>query len=163
MSNWGFLHRWYMPFVWLTVTSLWTVPLAIYFQHGVQTHTGAELGLGFGSSWVQRDDLLETIVPYLVNLLCIIWLFNEDGSTRWAAFWSLLLAIVRIAAPVALTATSDVSLAGNQHYLDWNTMRMVLWFQDAQMLIAGVMLWMAFGHFVGQSGSAVSHAAHAEA
>jgi hypothetical protein len=161
--TWEFLHRWYMPFVWITLSSLVAVPLAIYFELGMPLHHGPELGLAYGNAWVARDDLLASIVPYLLGLGSAIWLFNADGSTRWAAFWALLVAIARIAAPVTLASMSDVALVNGQHYVDWNTMRVLIWFQDFQMFAAGVMLWAVFGHFVGQSNGAPAHAAHAEA
>ena len=50
-------------------------------------HQGAELNLAYGHSWVLRDEFLATIVVYLLNLGCAIWLLDSDGTTRWAAFW----------------------------------------------------------------------------
>jgi len=161
--TWDFLHRWYMPFVWITLSSLIAVPLAVYFELGMQTHPGSDLGLPYGNAWVARDDLLASLVPYLLGLGAAIWLFNADGSTRWAAFWSVAVAIVRIAAPIALATMSDPALASGQHYVDWNTMRVVLWFQDFQMLAFGILLWAVFGHFVGNNGGVPASAAHAEA
>lgn len=161
--DWSFIHRWYMPFVWITLASLVSVPVAVYFQNGLTMHAGSELGLAHGSSWVMRDDFLETIVVYLLNLGALIWLFNADGSTRWAAFWASLAGISRIVAPVALASLSDVQVAGNRHYVDWETLRVVLWFQDANMFVLGLMLWGAFGRFVGESGGATAHASYAHA
>ncbi len=161
-SNWDFLHRWYMPFVWLTLTSLIAVPLAIYFELGMTTHTGAELGLPYGEHWVLRDDFLACIVVYLLNLGCAVWLFDGDGSTRWAAGWALAAGIARIALPIALVTMSDVTLANGQHYIDWQTTRVIIWSGDFQMFAFGVMLWAAFARFVGTTGGAVSHA-YAEA
>jgi hypothetical protein len=158
--NWSFVHRWYMPFLWITLSSLISVPVAIYFQMDLPTHTGEELGLAYGSSWVMRDHFLETIVVYLLNLGAAIWLFNGNGTTRWAAFWATLAGLSRIVAPVALASMSNVELAGNQHYIDWQTLRVLVWFQDFQMFALGVMLWGAFARFVGESGGAVHHAAH---
>jgi hypothetical protein len=153
-----------MPFVWITVAWLVAVPLAVYWQHGMPMQTGEELGLGHGSSWVLRDDFLETIVVYLLNLGAAIWFFYGDGSTRWAAFWCTLAAIARIVAPVALASVSDVTVAGTQHYIDWHTLRIVVWFQDAQMFLLGIMLWAAFARFVGETGgNAIPSAHYAEA
>ncbi|MBI2724050.1 MAG: hypothetical protein HYX50_03210 [Chloroflexi bacterium] len=157
--TWEFAQRWYMPFAWLIATSLFTVPLAIYWQLGMTTRPGADIGLGYGTAWVARDDFLETIAPYVLNLICALWLFSSDGSTRWAAFWAALAAAARIITPFALASQSDVAVAG-QHFIDWNTLRVVMWFQDFQMLAFAVMMLAAFKHFVGQSSSAVasSHA-----
>lgn len=149
-----------MPFAWITLASIIGVPLAAYFQHGMVMRDSAELGLPYGSSWVLRDDFLATIVPYVFNLGAVIWLFNADGSTRWAAFWATLLGLTRIIAPVTLATLSDVSVGANRHYLDWETLRIVIWFQDAQMFALGIMLWIAFGRFVGESQSAFGHSAH---
>jgi hypothetical protein len=157
--TWEFLHRWYMPFVWITLSSLIAVPLAIYFEQGMPMHHGSELGLAYGNDWVLRDDLLASLMPYLLNLGCVIWLFNADGSTRWAAFWALLVGIGRVAAPVALATMSDVTMATGQHYIDWNMLRIVLWFGDIQFFAMGIMLWMAFAHFVGQNNGLPAHAA----
>jgi hypothetical protein len=161
--NWSFIHRWYMPFIWIALSSLISVPVAIYFQTELAMHSGEQLGLAHGSSWVMRDDFLETIVVYLLNLGAMIWLFNADGSTRWAAFWASLLGIGRIVAPVALASLSDVQLAGNQHYVDWQTLRVVVWFQDANMFALGLMVWGVFARFVGETGGAASHASYAHA
>ncbi len=161
--NWSFVHRWYMPFVWIALSSLISVPVAVYLQLDLTMHSGEELGLAHGSSWVLRDDFLETIVVYLLNLGALIWLFNADGSTRWAAFWASLLGIGRIVAPVALASMSDIELAGNQHYIDWETLRVVLLFQDANMFLLGLILWGAFGRFVGESGGATNQSAYAHA
>ncbi|MBI5285514.1 MAG: hypothetical protein HY874_10515 [Chloroflexi bacterium] len=160
--TWDFLHRWYMPFVWLAASSLVAVPLAVYFELGMPLHTGGDLGLAYGSAWVARDDFLASIVPYLMSLGCVVWLFNADGSTRWAAFWALLAAAGRIAAPVVLVNMADVPMANGQHYLDWNTLRIIIWFQDFEMFAFGILLWLVFGHFVGNA-AAVPARAHAEA
>jgi len=80
--TWDFLHRWYMPFLWLAISSLVSVPMAIYFQHGMNVHQGAELGLPYGHEWVLRDEFLESIVPYLLNFGCAIWLFNASRRDR---------------------------------------------------------------------------------
>ena len=162
--TWDFLHRWYMPFLWLAISSLISVPMAIYFQNGMNVHQGAELGLPYGHEWVLRDEFLESIVPYLLNFGCAIWLFNANGSTRWAAAWALGVAIARLAAPIALVSMSDVTMATGQHYIDWSTLRMVIWFDDVQMFALGLMLWAVFAHFVGQTGGAASpRSAYAEA
>jgi hypothetical protein len=152
--KWAFLQRWYMPFIWITLSSLISVPLAVYLQHGMTMHTGEELGLAYGSTWVMRDDFLETIVVYLLNMGAAIWFFYGDGSTRWAAFWCTLAAIGRVIAPIALASMSDVTVGGTQHYVDWQTLRVVVWFQDAQMFLLGLMLWAAFAKFVGETGGA---------
>jgi hypothetical protein len=159
--TWDFLHRWYMPFIWITASSVIAVPLAVYFELGMPQHAGSELGLPYGNAWVARDDLLAALVPYLLGLGSIIWLFNADGSTRWAAFWAVVVAVARIVAPIALATMADPNLASGQHYVDWNTMRVLLWFQDFQMFAFGILLWSVFAHFVGNGVPA--HAAHAEA
>lgn len=160
--TWDFLHRWYMPFLWITLTSLIAVPVAIYFEMGMTTRAGSELGLAYGDTWVLRDSFLEAIIVYLLNLGAAIWLFNSDGSTRWAAFWATLAGLARIVAPVALVTMSDVTMPGGEHYIDWQTLRVVIWFGDVQMFAFGIMLWAAFAHFVGQTGGA-PQAAYAEA
>jgi hypothetical protein len=161
--NWDFLHRWWMPFLWLTLSSLIAVPAAIYFELGMTMHQGTELNLAYGHNWVLRDEFLESIIVYLLNLGCAVWLLDSDGSTRWAAFWGLLAGIGRIVAPVLLVTMSDVAMPSGQHYIDWHTLRIVIWFGDFQMFALGIMLWAAFAHFVGQTSGAAAHAAHAEA
>jgi hypothetical protein len=160
MNSWAFVHRWYMPFLFITLAWLIAVPAAIYFQHGLNQVSGEEIGLAYGDAWIVRDDYLATIVVYLLNLGAAVWFFDQDGSTRWAAFWATLVGLARIIMPIALTASSDVTVAGNQHYIDWGTMRIVLWFLDVQMLAIGIMLWGVFARFVGETGGAVSHSAH---
>jgi hypothetical protein len=160
MNSWAFLHRWYMPFVFITAAWCVAVPAAVYLQQGLSQSTGEEIGLAYGTSWVLRDDYLATIVVYLLNIGAAVWFFDQDGSTRWAAFWATAVGLSRIVLPIALTASSDVTVAGNQHYIDWDTMRIVLWFQDLQMLVLGVMVWGIFARFVGETGGAVSHAGH---
>lgn len=152
-----------MPFLWLTLSSLIAVPAAIYFQLGMTMHQGTELNLAYGHEWVLRDEFLESIIIYLLNLGCAVWLLDSDGSTRWAAFWGLLAGVGRIVAPVLLVTLSDVAMPSGQHYIDWHTLRVVIWFGDFQMFALGIMLWAAFAHFVGQTNGAPAHAAHAEA
>jgi hypothetical protein len=161
--TWDFLHRWYMPFLWLALSSAISVPAAIYFEHGMTMHTGTELSLGYGHSWVLRDEFLSCIVVYLLNLGCAVWLLDSEGTTRWAAFWSLLAAIGRIAAPVLLVSMSDVTMPSGQHYVDWHTVRIVLWFGDFQMFAFGILLWAVFSHFQSQTSSYSSAGTHAEA
>jgi hypothetical protein len=154
MQSWGFVHNWYMPFVFALVSTVLTVPLAVYFQSGMAQTPAAELGLGYGSGWVLRDDFLASVVAYTLSLGAVVWLFDGDGSTRWAAFWATLFGAARLAVPIVLVSMSDVTVAGERHYIDWNVLRVVIWFQDAQMLVLGVMLWGAFGRFVGSSSGA---------
>jgi hypothetical protein len=161
--KWDFLHRWWMPFLWLTLSSLIAVPVAVYLEHGMTMHQGAELNLAYGHSWVLRDEFLQTIVVYLLNLGCAVWLLDSDGSTRWAAFWSLLAGIGRVVAPVALVTLSGVTMPTGQHYMDWHTLRIVIWFGDFQMFAFGIMLWAVFAHFQNQTSGAPAHASHAEA
>jgi hypothetical protein len=160
--TWDFLHRWYMPFIWIALSSAVSVPLAVYFELQMPLHSGSELGLAYGSTWVTRDDFLSSIVPYLLGLGAIIWLFNADGSTRWAAFWATLIALGRIVVPVALATTANVTVGGNLHYVDWESMRILIWFQDFEMFALGVIVWTIFAHFVG-SGNGAPAGAHAEA
>ena len=161
--NWQFLHRWYMPFAWITMSSLIAVPLAIHFEYGMPVHSSSELGLPYGDMWVRRDDLLASLMPYTLNLGAAIWLANADGSTRWAAFWATCVGLARLIAPVSLAIMSQASAPGVQHYVDWGTLRYVLWFQDLEMFAFGILLWMAFGRFVGQSGGVTASAQYAEA
>ncbi len=162
--TWDFLHRWYMPFLWLALSSLIAVPAAIYFESGMPMHQGTELNLAYGHSWVLRDEFLASIVVYLLNLGCAIWLLDSDGSTRWAAFWALLAAIGKIAAPVVLVTMSDVTMPSGQHYIDWHTLRIVIWFADFQMFAFGIMLWAVFNHFESQTSAyAPAQSARAEA
>jgi hypothetical protein len=160
--TWDFLHRWYMPFIWIALSSLISVPLAIYFELQMPLHPGSELGLAYGDSWVTRDDFLASIVPYLLGVGSIIWLFNADGSTRWAAFWATLIALGRIVLPIALVSTANVALPDGRHYVDWESMRILIWFQDIEMFVLGIMVWGAFARFVGPENT-VHLGSHAEA
>ena len=162
--TWDFSHRWYMPFAWIALSSIISVPWAIYLQHGMTMHPGVEIGLPYGNDWAIRSDVLKSFLPYTLNLGCAIWLFERNGSTRWAAAWALAAGMARLIVPIALVSMSDVSLASGQHYIDWRTLRVVLWFDDVQMFALGMMLWVVFGHFVGQTGGeAAPQAAYAEA
>ncbi len=161
---WAFLHRWYMPFVWITFAWLIAVPMAIYFEHGMTMHHGAELGLPYGSAWVRRDDLLAALMPYFLGFGAAVWLINEDGSTRWAAFWATLIALARTVAPFSLAVLSDTSAPGAQHFVDWQTLRYVLWFQDFEMFALGILIWGAFARFVGSHrAEPAPHGSYAEA
>jgi hypothetical protein len=160
MKSWAFLHNWYMPFVWAVGSAAASIPVAVYLQQGMNPLPGAQLGLAYGDGWVLRDDFLASIVVYALTLGSSIWLFDGDGSTRWAAFWATLYAVGRLAVPIALVTMSDVTVGIDTHYIDWNVMRIVIWFQDAQMLLLGIMLWGGFARFVGKSSAAVSHSLH---
>jgi hypothetical protein len=148
--TWEFLHRWQMPFAWLALSSLISVPMAVYLQRDMPMLTGADLGLPYGDSWVLRDDFLATIVVYLLNLGCTVWLFNASGTTRWAAFWCTLMALGRIVGPIGLTSMSGATLAGGQNYLDWSTVRILVWTMDIQMFLLGLMVWGAFSRIAGE-------------
>jgi hypothetical protein len=45
--------------------------------------------------------------------------------------------------------------------VDWGTLRILVWFQDFQMFVMGIMLWMAFARFVGESNTLLG-SGHAE-
>jgi hypothetical protein len=154
------LHRWYMPFAWITLASIVGVPLAMYLEHGMLVQTGTQIGLPYGSHWVERTTLLTAMMPYLLNLVAAYWFCSSNGSTRWAAFWATLVGLARIIAPVALSVMSGVATPGGQHFVDWQTLRFVLWFQDFEMLILGVALWVAFARFVGNNAAATAHAGY---
>ena len=158
MGTWEFLQRWYMPFIWLAISSLVSVPVAIYFQNDMQLHSAADVGLAYGDSWVLRDDFLATIVVYGLNLGAAIWLFTADGSTRWAAFWATLLGLTKVVMPIALSTMADVPIGLDRHYVDWNTLRVVIWFQDAQLFVLGLMMWGLFARFVGAEQTGMRHA-----
>jgi hypothetical protein len=151
-----------MPFVWLTLSSIVAVPVAIYLQADMTLHTGAQLGLAYGDSWVLRDDFLATIVVYGLNLGAIVWLFNADGSTRWAAFWATLLGLTKLVTPIALSTMADVPVGADRHYVDWSTLRVVIWFADAQLFVLGLMLWAVFARFIGAEQTGLRHAFAAE-
>lgn len=161
MSNWDFIHRWYMPFIWLTGSAIVSIVVAVYLQLGITTHAGSEIGLGYGTDWMLRDDVLATFVVYALSLGSAVWLLDADGTTRWAAFWALLAAIARIAVPIWLSTSSDLGLANGQHFINWHTLRIVLWFSDVQMTAATLMLWVIFNRFAGESRG--FSRAHAEA
>jgi hypothetical protein len=157
--TWDFLQRWYMPFIYITACSIIAVPVSAYAQFGMELRPGSELGLAYGQGWVLRDELLASMIPYLLNLGAGIWLFNADGTTRWAAFWAMALGISRIIVPVWLLNLTDVMIA-SQHYIDWHTMRFVLWFQDVEMFFLGIMVWGVFSRFAGNGEAAGGHAAY---
>ncbi|MEX2227989.1 MAG: hypothetical protein WEB52_16265 [Dehalococcoidia bacterium] len=158
MGSWDFIHNWYMPFVWLTIASIVSVPVAVYLQQDMQMHAGPELGFAYGSSWALRDDFMATIVVYGLNLGAVIWLFNADGSTRWAAFWATIIGLTKIVTPIALSTMADVAVGVDRHYVDWNTLRVVIWFQDAQLFVLGLMAWALFARFVGAEQTGARHA-----
>ena len=154
--TWDFLQRWYMPFLYIAACSLVAVPLSAYGEAGMDLYPASELGLAYGEGWVLRDALLACMIPYLLNLGAGIWLFNGDGTTRWAAFWAMGIGIARIIVPVWLLNLTDVTVL-SKHYIDWNTMRWVIWFQDIEMFFLGIMAWGAFSRFAGSSESAAAH------
>jgi hypothetical protein len=161
--KWAILHNWFMPFLWLAIASAISVPVALYFQHGMPIRTGSELGLAYGETWVLRDDFLATIVVYVLNLGTVIWLFNGDGTVRWAAFWATLLGFTKLIMPVMLAVMSDATVGVSAHYVDWHTLRVLIWFQDAQLFVLGLMFWGAFSRFAGAGGPVSAHFAHADA
>ena len=159
--TWDFLHRWWMPLAWLTATSAVSVPVAWYFQRAMTLRTGVEAGLPYGDGWAMRDDVLGSIVVYGLGLGAAVWFMDGNGSTRWAAFWAGGLALARIIAPVVLTSLSSVTIGG-QAYVDWHTLRWLMWFQDVQFCLLCVMVWIAFSRFVGEASPILgrAHAGH---
>jgi hypothetical protein len=149
MRDWDFLHSWHMPFAWFVVSCAITIPLAIYMQQDLVHLTGSEIGAAYGTDWVLRDDYLETIVPYLFSIVAGVWLIDGSGTTRWAALWCLVAAIGRLAVPLWIVNGPDITGVTGQHYIDWATLRPLLYFADLQMALFGVMVWALFGHFAG--------------
>jgi hypothetical protein len=149
MNSLEFVHRWWMPFLWFALSCAVTIPWAVYEQSNLETADGVTLGLAYGSHWVVRDEYLATVVPYLFSIVAGVWLIDGDGTTRWAAFWALVAAIARLAVPLWIVTAPDISSTTGQHYVDWETLRPILWFADAQMVLFGVTLWAIFGHFAG--------------
>ena len=154
-----YVHKWWMPFAWIMLWSVVSVPLAIYYEHGMMMQHGEALQLAYGTAWVQRTELYAALWPYLLNLFALLWFFSHDGTTRWAAFWAGLVALARIGAAVALINMSSVPV-GTEHYIDWHALRFVLWFQDFEMLILMAVVWGAFSRFAGNGSTSSAHGAY---
>lgn len=146
MDGWQILHRWYMPFIVFAVGAAVSVPWALYLEAQLQAIPAAELGLAYGQAWVPRDSLLASMTPYLFTLAPFIWFFDADGRTRWAAFWATLVGALRIAVPIVLLTMTDVPvLDSGQRYVDWATVRIMVWFAEVEVLALGFLLWASFG------------------
>jgi len=147
-----------MPFAWIALSALVSVPLAVYYEYDLALRTHQELGLAYGSRWALRDDVLAVMVPYALNLGAMVWLVNADGTTRWGAFWATAIGAARIVAPFALIYSASVTVPTGEHYVDWQTVRYLIWFLDAEMFILGLLAWLAFRHFVDRRDAAPSFA-----
>jgi hypothetical protein len=145
VDGWQILHRWYMPFIVFAIGAAFSVPWALYFEAHLQPVPAEELGLAYGQAWMPRDSVLAAMTPYLFTLAPFIWLFDGEGRTRWAAFWATLVGIIRIAVPVALVTMTDVQvLDSGQRYVDWATLRIMVWFAEAEVIALGMLLWASF-------------------
>jgi hypothetical protein len=148
-----------MPFLVFTLTSVVTIPWAIYSQAGLALVPAVDLGqTPPQNEWAIRDSYLQTILPYLFSIIAGVWLIDSEGTTRWAAFWALGAAIGRLAVPLWIVTAPDVVGITGHHYIDWTTLQPILWFADLQMALVGVLFWAVFGHFAGSARG--FHSAH---
>ncbi len=113
-----------LPFVWITITPVVTVPLSALLLYTLGgEHTASALGLPAGELcrfeghiaqkcfyyfdfW--RTWLLFAIPGVVVNLGVVLWLLNRSGYVRVAAVTTLLLGLVRsLVIPMAAVAVSQ--------------------------------------------------------
>ncbi len=148
MTAWQLLHKWYMPFVAFAVCAAGSAAWAVHLETQLQPVAGVEIGLTYGQAWLPRDSLIASMTPYLLTAVPFAWLFSTSSRTRWTAFWAGAVGVLRIALPIMVLAMTDVAVPGSsQRYVDWFSVRIMIWFADAEVITLGLLLWSAFGTF----------------
>ncbi len=139
-SSW--LNRWWLPFLWITLTPIVTVPLsAILFSVLAGYHGPADVGLppnpprgcpflnGFfgdpdpdcGPQFLYSEvgpTIIAFVLPGLLNLVPFLWVSSRRSMVRTAGIVAGLLGLLRLALPptVLMLALDRVSTDGGSYF-----------------------------------------------
>lgn len=137
-------RRWYWPFLWILIVPLATLPASIALQEGLDIYDQAQIGVAYGSTWVERDYALRTLAPALLNLLVFAWLLAGTIRTAWATLWIGVIAVARLAVPAVILFTTGVVGADGIHYVDWTPTRAMIFVAELELWLGGLLLWLLF-------------------
>jgi hypothetical protein len=137
----SWLNRWWLPFLWITLTPVVTVPLsAVLFDTLAGYQTPAEVGLpdpartdgcdrdgwfgGFCPTYEYSEvapTIFAFVLPGLLNLISFLWVSSTRPRVLAAGIVAGLFGIVRVSIPVIvlMTAFNRVTAAGGTTYFDF--------------------------------------------
>jgi hypothetical protein len=143
-----FPRRWFWPFLWVLLVPAISVPISILLQSRLTLQEGAELGLGDGGPWVDRQSALETFSPALLSLGALIWLFLGNGRARWAAFWAGLISAAGAAVPFFVILNTDSVGLNGVHYVYWIPTMSLVWLGAFNTWLAALVAALMFRIYV---------------
>jgi hypothetical protein len=135
--GWSWLNDWRLPFLWITLTPIVTVPLsAILYSALAGRQTPAEIGVpdpartdgcdGWFCATYEYSEVGPTVLafalPGLLNLVSFLWVSSTRPRVRAAGIVAGLLGVLRFSIPViVLTAAFDrVTDAGGTTYFQFS-------------------------------------------
>ena len=142
-----------LPFAWALLVPALTVPLQIIFLDRVADGTCTEVpSANIDIVWTcSTVDVLPTLLPGLLNLASLLWLFSSRGDVRRAALIGASWGAVRLLVPALfwLSEGDQVTLIGSYQFPPASTYNAslvvspLLWFLT---LASGAALgWRALG------------------
>ena len=137
----SWLTKWWLPFLWIILTPIVTVPLSVTLSESFGArHTAAEVGLpeepsGVIDGWCPEGEdpygmcipnflapyyvyyeitptLVGVLLPGLINLAPFIWALSKTRRTRRAGVTAGLAGVLRVAVPAMVLMGSFDRLTG---------------------------------------------------
>jgi len=161
----SWLNKWSMPFWWIILAPIVTVPLsAILFsglagyleppEVGLPDRT-ANMFIGANAYSEVVPTLIAFTLPGLLNLAPIIWTLSAKPRVRMAGVVAGLLGLVRLGMPLAvlMLGFDRLTNASGTSYFDfvteglvvfWGEPHDVIWFFGAVAWLGSLLVWGSF-------------------
>src|SRR3990172_10555557 len=168
----SWLDRWWMPFLWIILTPIVTVPLSVPLSESFGArHTAAEMGLpeeppGVIDGWCPEGEdpygmcipnffapyyvyyevtptLVAVLLPGLINLAPFVWALSKTRKTSRAGVTAGLAGVLRVAVPAMVLMSFDrLTGVGGGTYFQVETTFLGLE-PYSSVWIAGFLAWLA--------------------
>jgi hypothetical protein len=142
------LRKWFLPFLWVLLVPMISVPLSVFLQSRIILYEGTDLGLGNGGPWAARDQALGTFFPTALNFAAFVWCFIGDGRTRWAAVWAGLIGAAGALLPFAVILNTDSLGLDGIHYVYWIPTVTLVWLGAFNTWLAAGVVAVVFRIFI---------------